>query len=242
MSSFFRTSATTSSELTSARLLSEGVGVLLTTRMLPATFFLTVALARLGKLPELLPPLRSEDVLGRATALAQLAYHISAILFLLLVTVLFVVRLPPIRKSHGWRPRLMALLGSFLLTFIVISPQSEPTLFRAIGATILIVSGGALALAALVALGRSFSIFPEARRLVTRGPYAVVRHPMYLGEILAGLGVTLYALSGPALVLFLAFLAAQLRRMAYEEQILERIFPEYAAYKLRTARLIPRIY
>jgi len=50
------------------------------------------------------------------------------------------------------------------------------------------------------------------------------------------------AFSGFALLLFVLFLLAQLARMRYEEQILEQTFPEYAAYKRRTARLIPGIY
>jgi protein-S-isoprenylcysteine O-methyltransferase Ste14 len=43
----------------------------------------------------------------------------------------------------------------------------------------LIVVGHLLAVYALAWLGRSFSIMAEARRLVTDGPYAVVRHPLY---------------------------------------------------------------
>ncbi len=233
----------TSSHSTSVGLLDEGIRLLLFTRMLPATLFLTVALARISKLPSLFPlPSSDEGALVQATALAQLIYQLSVIFFLLLITTLFIVRPQPIRKSTGLRPRLMALLGSFLLTFIAAFPNAEPTLLQTAGATILMVSGSAITIAALLALGRAFSIVPEARRLVTRGPYGIVRHPMYLGEILVGFGLTLQAFSGFAMLLFALFLLAQLARMRYEEQILERTFPGYAAYKRRTARLIPRIY
>ncbi len=228
---------------TSASLLDEGIRLLLLTRMLPATFFFTVALARISKLPSLFPlPPNDAGALARATALAQIAYHLSVVFFLLLITALFIVRPQPIRKSRGLRPRLVALLGSFLLTFIAAFPNAEPTLLQTAGATILMVSGSAMTIAALLVLGRAFSIFPEARQLVTRGPYGIVRHPMYLGEILAGFGLTVQAFSEFALLLFVLFLLVQLARMRYEEQILERTFPEYAAYKCRTARLIPRIY
>jgi protein-S-isoprenylcysteine O-methyltransferase Ste14 len=37
-------------------------------------------------------------------------------------------------------------------------------------------------------------------------------------------------------------IAFQLRRMQNEEAVLSESFPEYAAYRQRTARLLPRIY
>jgi len=44
-----------------------------------------------------------------------------------------------------------------------------------------------LALWSLIVLGFSFSIAPEDRGIVARGPYRLVRHPMYLGEVARGL-------------------------------------------------------
>ena len=46
-----------------------------------------------------------------------------------------------------------------------------------------------LALWSLIVLGFSFSIAPEDRGIVARGPYRFVRHPMYLGEVLSLLGL-----------------------------------------------------
>jgi protein-S-isoprenylcysteine O-methyltransferase Ste14 len=51
------------------------------------------------------------------------------------------------------------------------------------------------ALYVVIELGRSFSVMPEARRLVTNGPYSVIRHPVYLGEAVALAGVTSQYLS-----------------------------------------------
>jgi hypothetical protein len=50
-----------------------------------------------------------------------------------------------------------------------------------------------LALWSLTALGFSFSITPEDRGIVTRGPYRHVRHPMYLGEFLSTFGLCISA-------------------------------------------------
>jgi protein-S-isoprenylcysteine O-methyltransferase Ste14 len=48
---------------------------------------------------------------------------------------------------------------------------------------LLFILGAGWALAALLTLGRNFAIFPSLRKLVTRGPYSLVRHPAYTGEL-----------------------------------------------------------
>ena len=89
---------------------------------------------------------------------------------------------------------------------------------------------------------RSFSLMAEARRLVTDGPYAYIRHPLYLGEAAAMLGLMLQFVSPLALGIAAVQLAFQLERMKNEEQILSEMFPEYSAYMQRTARLVPGLY
>jgi protein-S-isoprenylcysteine O-methyltransferase Ste14 len=115
------------------------------------------------------------------------------------------------------------------------------------GSTATLVAGEALALAScawllasVLALGRCFGVLPEARGLVTRGPYRLVRHPVYLGELGAAAGLVAGAPAPRNLVAMAALVAAQLVRMRLEERALEGAFPEYAAYAARTPRLIPR--
>jgi protein-S-isoprenylcysteine O-methyltransferase Ste14 len=102
------------------------------------------------------------------------------------------------------------------------------------------VGGSLWIFASVLALGRCFGVLPEARGLVTRGPYRLVRHPVYLGEIAALAGLTIAAPALSHLAMFAVFVFAQLTRMRLEEAALTEAFPEYAAYAARTSRLLPR--
>ncbi len=80
-------------------------------------------------------------------------------------------------------------------------------------------------------------------RLIQRGPYAFVRHPIYLGYWLLLLGVTLIYRTWTPLLLFVMCLAAFYRRARREEEALaERFGDEWRAYTRRTKFLIPFVY
>jgi protein-S-isoprenylcysteine O-methyltransferase Ste14 len=90
-------------------------------------------------------------------------------------------------------------------------------------------------------LGRCFGVLPEARGLVTRGPYGVVRHPVYLGEIGACAGLAIAAPSALDTAVLCGFVVAQAVRMRLEERAVAAAFPEYEEYALHTPRLVPRL-
>ena len=79
-----------------------------------------------------------------------------------------------------------------------------------------------LALWAMLALDRSFSIAPAKREIVTRGPYKYMRHPMYGGEILSLIGVLIASFSLWNMALLLIFLASVIWRIRVEENLLGR--------------------
>lgn len=96
-------------------------------------------------------------------------------------------------------------------------------------------------LAAVLALGRCFGVLPEVRGLVMRGPYRIVRHPIYLGELGACVGLVLAAPTAWNAAVAVFFAAAQGVRIRFEEAALAAEFPEYRAYAAQTPRLVPRL-
>jgi protein-S-isoprenylcysteine O-methyltransferase Ste14 len=151
----------------------------------------------------------------------------------------FVAVRPPARRSTR-DPLALSACGAAMAATMGLKAFSGSTSTGIVlaGETVALV-GCAWLLASALALGRCFSVLPEARGLVTRGPYRLVRHPVYLGELGAAAGLALGAPAARNLIALAALVAAQLVRMRLEERALERAFPEYAAYAARTPRLLP---
>jgi protein-S-isoprenylcysteine O-methyltransferase Ste14 len=108
--------------------------------------------------------------------------------------------------------------------------------------TILVTLGIGLAIFARVELGRNWGM-PMSRKenpeLITSGPYAVVRHPIYSGIMLAmaGSAIGQNVLWALPLVLFGAYFVYSARR---EEELMRREFPDtYPGYMARTYMLVP---
>jgi protein-S-isoprenylcysteine O-methyltransferase Ste14 len=88
---------------------------------------------------------------------------------------------------------------------------------------------------------RSYKL--RAARLVTGGPYAYVRNPIYLGNLLVGLGVVGVAGSWVALaVLVVVFSIEYGAIVSLEEEFLTRTFGDaYREYAARVPRWLPRL-
>ncbi|OGO40164.1 MAG: hypothetical protein A2Z04_04775 [Chloroflexi bacterium RBG_16_57_9] len=225
------------------KLFTEGWTFTVTSRFLPALFFVLVEFSKIQELVRYIRRGESGgDSLNQVVFYAAIGYRLAMLMFFALVIVLFVVRLKPVRKAEGIMPTVMAIVGAFMMTLVALLPQAPTSLLQTISGTLLLLLGSAISVAALSVLGRSFSLTPEARRLVTAGPYAIVRHPVYLGEALASAGMVVQSYSLFALGVCLAFVWVQIQRMKYEETVLGQVFPEYEAYKLKTARLFPKVY
>ncbi|MCC6767253.1 MAG: isoprenylcysteine carboxylmethyltransferase family protein [Deltaproteobacteria bacterium] len=82
----------------------------------------------------------------------------------------------------------------------------------------------------------------EPARLIDRGWYGRIRHPMYLAELALAFGLPLVLAARWTLALSGLFLAAVVHRIEIEERALAARCPEYAAYASRTSRLVPHVY
>jgi protein-S-isoprenylcysteine O-methyltransferase Ste14 len=141
----------------------------------------------------------------------------------------------PAREPLAFAACAAALLGAMALR----GPDAAASTGTLIAGEVVALLSCAFLLASVLALGTCFGVLPEARGLVTRGPYRLVRHPVYLGELGACAGLVISAPTSWNVSAAAILLAAQLLRMRLEERALEREFPEYAAYAARTPRLFP---
>ena len=160
----------------------------------------------------------------------------------------------PARRTVG-RQRLAVLLLQLVpLAIVAVAPWGDrrgvgvvgdATGVRALGLA-LYACGFLLVHRAEAHLGRLFSVQVELReghRLVTDGPFRLVRHPRYLGILLFLAGIALVFRSWLALALVAPVLAVLLWRIADEEALLRGEFgAEWEAYARRTRRLVPYVW
>lgn len=77
-------------------------------------------------------------------------------------------------------------------------------------------------------------------KLISKGPYSVIRHPYYLGQLLADFGCAVALLSYSAGVLFIVAVPLLIMRALEEERLFAKKFGEqFTAYKKKTGFLLP---
>jgi protein-S-isoprenylcysteine O-methyltransferase Ste14 len=155
------------------------------------------------------------------------------------------------KSADRWLPVLSGLLWLAAIVISVIDlvilqhGRYNLTAVGIAGAALLLVGLGLYGIARR-ALGKLFSeavrIIPE-HRLVTGGPYRLIRHPIYLGEIFFGLSIPMILGSFYGFIIMLAPIPMLLYRIMIEEKILvSRFGQEYLDYASKTKKLIPYIY
>lgn len=96
-------------------------------------------------------------------------------------------------------------------------------------------------------LGKHFTPTIQLQKdhtLITEGPYNIVRHPSYLGALLAIVGIAIFLNSWiGAVAAVIAMMIAYVVRINAEEQVLKSLFGNvYVEYQKRTKKLIPFIW
>jgi protein-S-isoprenylcysteine O-methyltransferase Ste14 len=142
-----------------------------------------------------------------------------------------------------WVVAQTALMVSILLSWLF-EPRPHGPAVHIVG-WVLIALGLALTISTRIAMGRSFTVLPEPRagaELVTRGPFRIVRNPMYFGVLLLFGGASLNRnWIGLGLTVALGLLWAG--KVRVEERHLDERFPEYEDYRRRVRyRLVPFVY
>jgi protein-S-isoprenylcysteine O-methyltransferase Ste14 len=203
-------------------------------RVLPALFF-SVFLAR-----QLIFVWGSLNSAHTPNDYLYLFQQLLALAYFTMLVVLYSTRLPRRGTDH----RLAVVFIAFTGTFSAIGASFLPGGARRDGlilvGDILATAGLAYSVWGLAYLRRSFSIIPEARRLVTGGPYSLSRHPVYLGEIATAIGVNLAGAGWLGGLAVAYFIGCEILRMRWEEGVLSRAFPDdYPPYKRRVPRYFP---
>lgn len=177
-----------------------------------------------------------------ATSLTDVVFHLLSAGLWSMFVVLVNVRPTPIRRGTSAAGIAAALGAQAAISVLGIVASHAGGGTRLLVGDVLLLGGLVFAIAAVAFLGRCFGVLPDVRGLVTRGPYRIVRHPLYLGELVASLGIVVGARHWlPALLAWLCCLGLQLTRTHYEERALRAQFPEYGGYAQRTKRLIPGV-
>jgi protein-S-isoprenylcysteine O-methyltransferase Ste14 len=136
----------------------------------------------------------------------------------------------------------------FLLPFFAghkvgVIPFSEP--IRYLGVLVFL-SGYWIRAVATRTLKKQFSYLvtiQEHHQLITSGIYSLIRHPVYLGTILAVIGMFMVFSTWFGLAFLFVYSALLIHRMSLEEKLLFKYFGSvYQEYSLKSFRLIPHIY
>ncbi len=131
-------------------------------------------------------------------------------------------------------------------THMTINEQWITTVVEIVG-LLLCVAGYLLMAWALIILGRNYQLGGSAPRpedkMISDGPYSLIRHPMYTAALSISLGLAFLIQSGAFIGVFFIYLALITPLIVMEENALRKAYNEqYRVYQQKTRKLIPFIY
>jgi protein-S-isoprenylcysteine O-methyltransferase Ste14 len=175
---------------------------------------------------------------GASGVVSVVGSSLSLVVYLLVVGA-YLLRAPEAATDSSRLARAVAIAATFSPFLMPLWPAREASAAVEVLASVLLTAGLVGCAWSLRHLWRSFSVLPQARGLVSSGPYRFVRHPLYSTEILANLGMAIH-FGRPFHWIVLALLVlGQVYRARREERLLCDHVPGYADYRARTACLVP---
>jgi protein-S-isoprenylcysteine O-methyltransferase Ste14 len=159
----------------------------------------------------------------------------------------------PARRKESWATRFLTAALTLPVVVLLAVPEPWPqwlgarflpdtTIAYALG-LLIVIAGLAFAVWARLYLGRNWSgtvTVKDDHTLICSGPYAIVRHPIYTGLLLAILGTAIVFGEWRGLVAFCFLTAAYLLKLRREERFMAESFPDaYPGYRARVPALIP---
>lgn len=140
---------------------------------------------------------------------------------------------------------LFFLLVAPVLNFYNIGSILPFTVFFIVGVLIMII-GMLIRIQAVRTLGKNYTSTlqtQEGQTIINKGLYKFIRHPGYLGNIILFIGAGIAVCNSIVFViLIIVLIPVYLRRIKYEEIMLEEIFKDqYRIYKSNTKKLLPFI-
>jgi protein-S-isoprenylcysteine O-methyltransferase Ste14 len=174
----------------------------------------------------------------------------------LVFAIYFVIKFRPVqvKRDGGFSYLSFERIAFFLGGLFVFFPRTHLFFLAApfhkshalgVAGLCLTTTGLAFACWARDVLGRYWSgrvIVQQHHQLITVGPYAYVRHPLYTGLLIAMAGTTLIAADFGSAIGFFFFVGFFAMKAQREEKILETEFgPAYTNYRAHTGGLLPRI-
>jgi protein-S-isoprenylcysteine O-methyltransferase Ste14 len=156
------------------------------------------------------------------------------------IVIAYLVRRPARRVSQRTSDWMLAFGGTF--GGVLFRPDGLHVPVGLVVGFGLQVAGLVVCAAAFVALGRSFGFAPADRGLRRRGPYAIVRHPIYAGYVLLQLGYLSQSISIRNALVMVFVCGCNVGRIHAEERLLAT-GTEYASYQVAVRwRLFPTIW
>jgi protein-S-isoprenylcysteine O-methyltransferase Ste14 len=167
----------------------------------------------------------------------------SAVLFIphtFLIGILAIIRRPEKKSAKIFsQASLVALCATLIPIGFNVSHMSIAPLY--IGGITLQIFAQCFVIYSILNLGKSFGVIPGNRNIVLKGPYRLVRHPIYSGYIFAFTGFLIAHLSLYNIQILCSHVIFQFIRILYEEEILKED-ETYRIYQKRVVwRLIPGI-